>query len=134
MTVRFAPPSLIVAGVAALLLIAWFVQYARDPVSMSDAVDMRGHEEASIRLTEDGFVPERLRVDAGTHIVFSTELGNQFWPASNPHPSHTIYDQFDPNRPIAPGETWTFEANEAGVWGYHDHLRSFYTGILYVEE
>jgi hypothetical protein len=98
-----------------------------------DAVDMLDSPEVQVVLTESGFRPEKVRVRIGTPIVFSTERNKQFWPASNPHPSHTVYAAFDPERPLAPDETWTFVPESMGVWGFHDHLRSYFTGILYVE-
>jgi plastocyanin len=113
-----------------LLLIRSFII---NSVSLPEAVDMRGESEISVVLREEGFVPDRVRVSAGTKVVFSTTRDRQFWPASNPHPAHTIYDAFDPQQPIASDETWTFVAEQDGVWGFHDHLRSYYTGILYVE-
>lgn len=125
----------VVCGFAlATAVVAIALWYARDPVSLLDASDMRKASSVSIVLTEEGFKPERVRIRVGTPIVFSTTRDKQFWPASNPHPAHSIYDAFDPQQPVASNETWTFVPQDVGVWGFHDHLRSYYTGVLYVEE
>lgn len=100
--------------------------------SESGAVDMRGHTNVSIVLTDDGFRPERLIVDKGTTLVFTTNRDKPFWPASNQHPSHMLYPEFDPLEPIARDASWSFVMNKAGVRGYHDHIRSYYMGVVYV--
>jgi plastocyanin len=92
-----------------------------------------GEAEIFIELRDDGFHPRDARVDKGTTVTFSTVRSTQFWPASNNHPGHELYPAFDPNRPLEPQETWSFVAEQPGVWGYHDHIRSYYRGILYVE-
>lgn len=95
-------------------------------------LDMREKGEVSIVLTDEGFRPAQVRITPGTKVIFSTTRSGDFWPASNAHPAHSIYPEFDPKLPIEPSDTWTF-VPKAGVWGYHDHVRSYFTGILYVE-
>lgn len=100
----------------------------------SEVQDRRGMRTVEIVLTEDGFEPRYVRIDAGTEVVFSNERDKPFWPASNLHPQHGIFPEFDPKRPIAPDEEWSFTFDEPGEWGFHDHVRSYFTGIIYVEE
>lgn len=90
--------------------------------------------EVSIILTNRGFVPSEVTVRRGTMVTFSTDAGRPFWPASNLHPSHEIYPAFDPKRPLAPDESWSFTFDEVGEWGMHDHLRSYMTGDIKVIE
>ena len=78
--------------------------------------------EKRITLTENGFVPKTLIVEEGDEVVFSSEVSRTFWPASDAHPSHSIYPEFDPTQPIEPGKEWSFVFNKIGVWRYHDHL------------
>lgn len=76
----------------------------------------------SIKLTQDGFYPAQITVRKGDTVTFSTDLDKPFWPASSFHPSHALYAGFDPQKPILPTAQWSFEFNEEGQWGYHDHL------------
>ncbi|MBI2618237.1 hypothetical protein HYW58_02175 [Candidatus Kaiserbacteria bacterium] len=85
-----------------------------------------------VKLTENGFEPSRLTVPPGATVVFTTELEKYFWPASNLHPSHTIYPEFDPKKPIAPNAEWQFSFEKSGVWAYHDHLAPYFTGTVIV--
>jgi plastocyanin len=87
-----------------------------------------------ITLTEDGYVPRELTIAKGTVVAFVTENGKLFWPASNLHPSHSIYPEFDPKLPVQPDEVWSFMFEQSGEWKYHDHLAPYYTGVITVTE
>jgi len=88
----------------------------------------------TITLTEDGFLPAELQVKVGETVTFVSKLGKPFWPASHPHPSHTIFPEFDPKQAVAADGTWEFTATKVGTWGYHDHLAPYYTGTLIITE
>jgi len=88
----------------------------------------------TIELREEGFYPEELRIQKGDTVIFSTTRGAPFWPASNLHPSHTIYPEFDPKEPIDPGKAWSFRFNKVGNWKYHDHLAPLFRGEIMVSE
>ncbi len=87
-----------------------------------------------ITLTPDGFSPKNLTVQKGDTIVFISTRGKWFWPASNPHPTHTIYTDFDPGEPVAESEMWSFKFEKTGEWKYHDHLAPYFTGTITVRE
>lgn len=91
-----------------------------------------GIEKAEVVLTERGFQPSEITVKQGTEVTFSTNANRPFWPASNLHPSHEIYSAFDPKRPIAANETWSFVFDQVGDWNMHDHIRSYFTGTIHV--
>ena len=91
-------------------------------------------EDPAIILTDNGFSPAELRVRLGETVTFTSSLDSQYWPASNLHPAHDIYPESDPKRPLLPGESWSFTFDRPGAWRFHDHLRSYYTGVIYVEE
>ena len=85
-------------------------------------------------LTNEGFVPDTVQIKKGTTITFKTSDTEPFWPASNVHPSHTGYPDFDPKKPLAPSETWSFTFTEAGTYSFHDHLRPLFTGAIVVTD
>ncbi|MBI2056267.1 MAG: hypothetical protein HYT37_02710 [Candidatus Sungbacteria bacterium] len=84
----------------------------------------------TVELREDGFYPKELTIQKGDTVVFTTTREKPFWPASNVHPSHQIYPEFDPKTPIEPHSKWKFSFDKAGEWRYHDHLASQYTGLI----
>lgn len=86
-----------------------------------------------VTITDEGFVPEILQVELGSTVVFENTSSSDAWIASDPHPSHTDLPEFDAGQGFAPGDDYSFTFEEAGEWGYHDHLRSFKTGVVVVE-
>lgn len=86
----------------------------------------------TISIYDDGFSPSNTTINAGDSIVFINNGKNTHWPASNNHPSHEIYPEFDPKRPITPGSSWEFQFNKSGSWKMHDHLSPRLNGIITV--
>ncbi len=86
----------------------------------------------TITLTNVGFSPAELTIAQGDTVRFVSTRGKEFWPASNIHPSHTIYPEFDPQQPIQPDASWNFTFNRIGAWGYHDHLAPLFIGTITV--
>lgn len=123
----------IISIVLVVLAFTGFFVFGNRSASTPDDVDMRGHSSVSIVLTDAGFRPERVVVDAGTTLVFTTSRDKPFWPASNSHPSHSLYPEFDSVEPIAVDAEWSFVIDKKGVWGFHDHIRSYYAGVVRVE-
>ena len=87
-----------------------------------------------IKMTSDGFSPEAITIKKGETVTWVNEDKDFHWPASNLHPTHLIYPEFDPREPVAPGETWSFQFDRIGKWRLHDHLRPRYTGTVEVTE
>jgi len=88
---------------------------------------------AVIRRTNEGYEPGNVTVRQGETVSFANDSDEFHWPASDVHPTHSIYSAFDPREPIPPGETWSFTFDQAGAWAFHDHLRANYTGSITVE-
>jgi len=89
----------------------------------------------SIVLTPDGYEPSEISIKVGDKIIFSAheDYGNVHWPASNLHPTHAIYSEFDPLSPIEPDATWSFVFGKVGEWRFHDHITPYHTGVITVE-
>lgn len=91
------------------------------------------HAETSIiKMTPNGFEPQTTTVDENSTVYFVNQDKVDHWPASNIHPTHDIYPEFDPKKPIEPGESWLFKPKRAGEWKYHDHLNPHIRGTLVV--
>ncbi len=96
--------------------------------------DMRGQKEVEILLSDDGYRPKNIVIKPGTVVTFSTDRGTSHWPASNLHPTHSIYSAFDSKEPVASDEVWSFKFERKGEWNYHDHLRSYFQGTIEVAD
>ncbi len=82
----------------------------------------------------DGFYPSEIAIKKGTRVVWVNESGRPFWPASNLHPTHELYPEFDPKEPVPDGQAWSFTFKKIGDWPYHDHLRPSRRGIIKVTD
>jgi len=89
-------------------------------------------KEVVVVLTPQGYEPSDFTVPVGTKVTFTSVTGKPHWPASNLHPTHEQYSEFDPKRPIEPEESWSFVFDKSGRWDFHDHIRSYYAGTIYV--
>lgn len=92
------------------------------------------NEKIIIEMTEDGFKPNEISIGAGSSIEFKNIDLSDRWPASNIHPTHEIYPEFDPQRPIQPGNSWVVIFNKVGSWKYHDHINPHLRGQIIVSE
>jgi len=88
----------------------------------------------NIVVDRNGFKPQNLNIKKGDSVTFSTALSVPFWPASNPHPSHSDHSEFDPKKAIKNGETWTFKFEKSGSFTFHDHLNPSLRGVVKVTE
>jgi len=85
-----------------------------------------------VNLSDNGFIPEVLTINKGDTVKLTTTGGKPFWPASDLHPTHGVYPEFDPKRPIQPGDSWSFKFDKVGEWKFHDHLYPTHRGIIKV--
>lgn len=82
---------------------------------------------------EDGqFNPSKVFVKQNDVVSFNNVGKEDHWPASDIHPTHTIYPEFDPKKGIKPSEKWQFKFEKAGVWRFHDHLNPAISGEITV--
>lgn len=89
---------------------------------------------AVIKMTSRGFEPRDVEIKLGESVTFENTGDKGVWPASNAHPIHDVYPEFDPKKIVAPGESWTFTFERVGAWKYHDHTAPFNSGTITVTE
>ncbi|HLC45999.1 MAG TPA: hypothetical protein VJI67_03960, partial [archaeon] len=83
-------------------------------------------------MTSNGFEPFEIVVDSDSAVVFENADVKDHWPASNFHPTHDLYPEFDPKKPISAGESWEFQPSMTGTFRFHDHLFPEFNGNLVV--
>ncbi|MDP3792618.1 MAG: cupredoxin domain-containing protein [bacterium] len=87
----------------------------------------------TVSITDNGFKPEMTSIAKGTRVIFKNTDTKSHWPASDFHPTHGIYPEFDPLKSINPVEEWSVVL-KPGKWRYHDHLYPSFTGTIEVEK
>lgn len=80
------------------------------------------------------FTPNKLAIKKNSRVVFKNDDGKDHWPASDLHPTHEIYPEFDPQKPIKSGASWEFIFEKTGNYSYHDHLSPAIRGSIEVVE
>lgn len=80
------------------------------------------------------FTPAAVNIKVNDWVFFKNNSASDFWPASNPHPTHTDYPAFDALKRIAPGGQYKFQFTKAGSWGYHNHLTPDIGGTVNVAQ
>lgn len=86
-----------------------------------------------VKITANGYDPSHLTISKGETVTFVNAGENDYWPASNIHPTHEIYPEFDPRKPIPSGKSWSFVFDKEGIWRFHDHLYPQLTGTIIVQ-
>ncbi len=89
---------------------------------------------ATVAVKDDSFSPQDITIKKCTKVVFKNETKVSVWPASDLHPTHGIYPEFDPLKGYGPGESWSFVFNKIGRWRYHNHLKPEVRGTITVTE
>lgn len=91
------------------------------------------HSEVQIiEMTPAGFEPDQVKVDQNTTIIFVNKDSVDRWPASNVHPTHELYPEFDPKQAVGPGGSWAFKPKRVGEFRYHDHNLPHKRGMITV--
>lgn len=95
---------------------------------------IRGSSAAiQVSMQNNSYAPLLLTIKQDETVLFINNASVNRWPASNIHPTHGIYPEFDPQKPISPGESWSFTFNKKGVWRFHDHLAPEVHGAITVK-
>ena len=123
----YSAHALLIGGV--LVFSAWGYLFFAETVAPSLFAE---EGEYVVVLKEDGFHPDDISIKKGDTVTFISETGKPFWPASDLHPSHSIYSAFDPKTLVYPETPWSFQFDEVGEWKYHDHINPMYGGIIRV--
>lgn len=126
--------TVIVFLILAVSVLAWFFFtksesqgpkfFPKEQISSSDV---------KISITPEGFNPKEVTVKKGERVVWINESNTYAWPASDLHPTHERYPEFDPKEPVPANEAWAFRFDKIGGWLYHDHLKPNRRAIVKVE-
>ena len=101
-----------------------------------------------VAYTNGGFNPRIIEVRMGESVTWINESSRNMWVASAIHPTHKVYDgtslrkhcndagvtPFDACESMSSGAEWSFNFDQLGEWGYHDHVNAFRTGKVVVSE
>ncbi len=119
-------------GAAAVILVAlgiWLIRSGKNP---THGISPNQGKNYTIEISADGFKPDKLELKVGDTVTFVNNDTKPRWPASDPHPTHDYYSEFDPKQGIAPNDSWDFTFTKEGTWGFHDHFVPHQKGEIVV--
>lgn len=87
----------------------------------------------TVLLTDEGFSPETMIITAGDTIIFINQSSGKMHVASDPHPFHTTYPEFNQKQSVDAGGTYSFTFTKVGTWGFHNHLNPSAQGTIVVQ-
>lgn len=110
--------------------------FPRSSVSLQEQGAFSDNFPVAATIIMDGkkFIPEKVTIKKWEKVKWVNQGKEAHWPASNLHPTHEIYPEFDPLEGVQPGKSWTFVFTQGGTWKYHDHLYPLTRGVIEVKE
>lgn len=94
-------------------------------------------ENYKVTYSGEGFDPKQITVPRGTRVTFENSTPLPLYVASDPHPDHTNYSEFDAGvvlkRLPEPGEDFSFTFDKPGIWKYHNHTAPEHMGTVIVD-
>ncbi len=118
------------------------------PIEVAEKSNLIAENKVFIAITDQGFEPDFIRIAKGATAIFKNKGDKLHWPASDFHPTHTLYPGsgikkcgtseeekiFDACRSLKKNEQFSFTFNEAGTWSVHDHLHPGLTMVIGIGE
>lgn len=108
-------------------------QFAIDRSQAASYSDMTGKKEVTIRLSQNQFSPQNIKVSKGTKIIWINDDAAEHYINADSHPAHT-YHLAQNSKALKKGEQFSLVFDKVGVYPYHcsAHADSM-TGSLIVE-
>lgn len=89
--------------------------------------------ENTVVYSSSGFSPLTLTISPGSTVTFLNSSNTDMWIASDPHPIHNNFPQFDARKGSLPGQSYSFTFNKPGTYEFHNHLNPSSIGTIQVE-
>ncbi|HKC15046.1 MAG TPA: cupredoxin domain-containing protein [Patescibacteria group bacterium] len=89
-------------------------------------------EERNVNVTANGFVPQTLKINAGTKVTWTNKSGVTANVSSDPHPIHTLWPFLNLGN-FADGSSVSVTFDKTGIYTYHNHLDPSMTGTVIVQ-
>lgn len=127
---------ILVAGIVLFVVAGRFAWMGlrRVPASLVETQASETTGTVTVTMLTDEYQPPDIRITKGQAVRFINKSNDWRWPASNLHPTHDIYPEFDPKEPVKPGGEWIYRFEKVGQWRMHDHLAPYITGTVTVTE
>lgn len=118
--------KLLVAGVIILIFGLGYMLWPNTYEMPSDSA--QNIQTVTVTYDANGYSPREITISKGSTVNFVNKSEIPLWVASDPHPTHTDYPEFDTvygsDKYPSMGENFSFTFDKVGVWKYHSHTAS----------
>ena len=104
----------------------------KTPDKSTNGAAVTPRQEAVVRYTDDGFVPQTVQIELEQTVKFVNESSGNMWVATGVHPIHQLYPEFNQRIGVGKGGAFSFKFTRKGNWKYHNHLNPLKTGTVEV--
>ena len=101
--------------------------------NMDETPSIETISKVVVNYTDSGFNPSSIEIKKGDTVQFVNKSSGGMWVASGPHPTHTIYPEFDAKKRVPNGGIYEFTFTKVGQWSYHNHAGSEKSGTVIVK-
>jgi plastocyanin len=114
----------------------YYLYFRPIPISQDDKMKVEELILAPLTVvyTNEGYSPKEITVKKGETVKFINMSDRRVWTASDEHPAHTIYPEFDQKTAAGRGNEYTFKFDRVGTWGFHNHSNAKHLGTVTVTE
>ncbi|OGG03912.1 hypothetical protein A2W14_05585 [Candidatus Gottesmanbacteria bacterium RBG_16_37_8] len=106
------------------------------PPEVESAIQSEGiyQETFNVNYSDKGFTPQEVTIKLGSAVTWTNNSKKSMYVASNDHPSHDLYPQFDQLSAVGNSGQYSFVFDKVGSWGYHNHASPSDTARVIVTE
>lgn len=106
------------------------------PISQNDKskIEMLQNQPLTVVYTNEGYMPKEITIKKGDTLKFINLSDRMVWTASDEHPTHTIYPEFDEKKLSGKSSEYSFKFERVGTWKYHNHANASHIGSVTVTE
>lgn len=105
-------------------------------LSPASPISEQENKLIEIIINLQGLSQNNLTIKVGDTIKFLNKDSVLHWPASDPHPNHTLCPGFDSLHGLKQNESFSFVFDKKMVCSFHDHLHSRdnnFSGVITVK-
>src|SRR3989344_1382628 len=134
--------ELLIAGVVVVLVVVGlFLRKQKSAVAPIPVVSVTTNPSVSpnpkpqtvtIVFANNIATPNAVNIRVGDIVKFINNDAALHWPASGPHPTHTICPGFDYLRGLKTSESYSFTFDTAKTCPWHDHLQPSINGQIII--
>ena len=122
-----------------MVVLGWFLYVFVSPLStlknaLPATIKSATEFDYEVVYSATGYSPNLLEVPVGSWVAFKNTTEIPMWTASDPHPVHTDFSEFDAQKEFSKNQSYVFQFNRPGTFSYHNHDKSIDRGIIRVTD